>query len=277
MWREEGKRDPKILGALTRLDLYHHSLKLLGDKLIASVAQAEPSGLTPELEQRSLEVGGEFAELLAAVTAFAEGEERAEVQSALGLIEVALGRATKTTDDTLHMVNVWRIVQVGDQLLSTLARTYGYERLTGDSLATSSDDRGREPAELARLFAEYGDAMGGEPSLAVSTLPPFEHGILQWRGSQLYYVQRVEDGARWVELDPDVEPRVIAEEHGGVEIAEARTSEGYPLNLMLDVELDEKAVGEYLTSQKGREYFVSGYQVAAEIGPRGRRPERGRR
>jgi len=277
MWREEAKRDPKVLGALTRLDLYHHSLKLLGEKLIASVAQAEPTRSAPELRRRPLEVGGEFVELLAAVMDFVQGEERAEVQSALDLMELALMRATKTTDDTIHMVNVWRIVQIGDQLLSSLARTYGYERLTGDSLAGASDDHDREPAELDRLFAEYEDAMGGEPSLPVSPLPPFEHGILQWRGSQLYYVQRVEDGARWVELDPDVEPKVIGEERGGVEIAEARTAEGYPLNLMLDVDLDEKAVGEYLASQKGREYFVSGYQIVAENSSRGGRLQRGRR
>ena len=274
---DEEKRGPKVVSALTRVDLYHHSLRLLAERLITSVGEPEQWDVAAEVRQRSLEVGEGCAEMLSAVVDYVDGEDRLQVESALERINAALGRASGTADPTLHTVNIWKVVQICDELLSALATRYGYERLTGESVAATSGDRGGEPSELAELFAEYEDAMGGEPELDIGPIPPFEHGILQWLGGQLYYVQRVEDRARWVELDPGVEPEVIGQEHGGVEIAEARTAEGYPLNLMLDADLNEEALREYLASQKGREYFVSGYQVATEISPRTGILERRRR
>ena len=59
-------------------------------------------------------------------------------------------------------------------------------------------------------------------------------------------------------MDPNVEPRIIAEEPGGVEVAEARTAEGYPISLMLDMKTDENEVDDYIRSQRGQERYVSG-------------------
>lgn len=261
---EEDKTSQAILSTLTRIDLYHHSLKMAADKLIAQIGSAEGADASVELRERSLELGRECSDVLGSLRGLVNEDERGPVDSALDTVDLALTRASGASNETLHLLNIWRVVEATERLVSVLGDRHGYESISGESVPVVNDEREVKGTRLVRLFAEYEDAMAREPSPVAEGGPPFEHGILQWRGNQLYYVQRVEDGARWVELDPDSEPRVIGEERGGVEIAEARSVEGYPLNLMLDVNLDANVVDEYIRSQTGHEYYVSGYQVAAE-------------
>ena len=79
---------------------------------------------------------------------------------------------------------------------------------------------------------------------------------------------------RWIELDPDYERSSITEDQDAVETCQARSIGGYPITLRSDLIVDENAVDDYLRSQEGSEYYVSGHQVVRE---RGGKPGRKRR
>jgi hypothetical protein len=174
------------------------------------------------------------------------------------------------------MVNIWRVVEAGDQFMSAIAPKYGYARLSGESDVDSAHGDELKSTELARLFTEYEDAMAREGPSPEASVPPFLHGILRWRGSQLFYVERVEDGARWVELDPQKEPQTVAEELGGIEFARARTVDGHDIEVMLDVDVDGEQVDDFIRRHTGHEYFVSGHQFVGEKRVSGGRKNRGR-
>jgi hypothetical protein len=260
-----------VLSGLTRLDLYSQSLRLMAGKLISVVTGDEEPGALEELRQRVLELARECSSALGSLGDLVSDDQRDIVESALNRVDVGTRKAAQASDNTLLMVNVWKVVEANDRLLSSLADQYGYERISSESTGVPEEKHEIAGADLATLFAEYEDAMTREPSPVALTTPPFEYGVLHWRGSQLYYVQRAEDGARWVELDPDVEPRLIGEENDEVEIAEARSSDGYSVNLVLDVDVDAGELDEYLRSQRGLEFYVSGFHLAADSQSRSRR------
>jgi hypothetical protein len=161
------------------------------------------------------------------------------------------------------------VIEVSDRFLASIAGNYGYERVSGGVSVETIDRDDSAAAELSKLFEEYEDAMATRAEPRKPTRPPFSYGVLRWRGSQLFYVQRIEDGARWIELDTNFERRGITEEAGEVETSQARTIEGYPITLMLDLVVDEDEVDSYIRSQWGREYYVSGYQIAVETAAKG--------
>jgi len=268
MATDKAKRYEEVHRLLIQLDLYHHSLRLVGEDLLAQAGESS-ANLSGALYERSLQLTEECSSGLRELSDYLDQEDVALLESALNQVDLALRRASRAKTHTTHMVNVWRVIEVSDHFVASIAGKYGYAGLSeGISLETTERDD-RTADELARLFAEYEDAMATKSDPSGRSGPPFSHGILRWRGSQLFYVQRIEDGARWIELDPDFERRGITEEAGGVEISEARMIEGYPITLMLDLMVDEDEVDVYIRSQQGREYYVSGYQIAAEMAPKG--------
>jgi hypothetical protein len=260
-----------LLSALTRLDLYSQSLRLMAGKLISVATGDEEPGSLEELQQRALELARECSSVLGILGDLVSDDRRDLVESTLNRVNLGIRKAAQARHNTLLMVNVWKVVEANDRLVSSLADQYGYERISSELTGVPEEKHEIAGADLAKLFAEYEDAMTREPSPVTPTTPPFEYGVLHWRGSQLYYVQRAEDGARWVELDPDVEPRLIGEENDEVEIAEARSSDGYSVKLVLDVDVDAGELDDYLRSQRGLEFYVSGFHIAAETQSRSRR------
>ena len=251
------KRSREIVRLLTQLDLYHHSLGIVGEKLVAQAGHPSP-GSSDDLREKSVGLASDCRDVLRDLRDRLDAEDVDLCQSIANRVDLATRRLSGTTTPGLEMVNIWRVIEASDQFLSAIARRYGYAILEAE---TGLDvDAGGEPTggDLASLFAEYDDVMGGGSNLTGASDPPFRYGILRWRGSQLFYVERAEDVARWIELDPNVEPRIIAEEPGGVEVAEARTAEGYPISLMLDMKTDENEVDDYIRSQRGQERYVSG-------------------
>jgi hypothetical protein len=252
-----------IQKTLTQLDLYHHSLRLVGEKMAAEPSEVDASELTG-LQDRTLQLVNGIVELLAGLGDLLADEDLHSWQSLVNRIAVASSRVSRAKARSLVMVNTWRVIEAVDGFLAHVSPRYGYARVGVPlGLVTGAED-GSEASALDRLFAEYEDTMAAETVVEPVAGPPFRFGVLRWRGSQLFYVERAEDSARWVELDPDEDARSLGEEPGGVETAEARTIEGYPIRLMLDVEIDEHELDAYMHSQKGLEYFVSGYQVASE-------------
>jgi hypothetical protein len=263
MVTETTKRSGDVVRYFTRLDLYHHSLRLAGERLVLRAHELELGSLA-DLREKSLELAKDWFELVGGLREHLYDEDVPVWRSAVIRVERAINRASRATTATVQMVNIWRVVEAGDQFLSAVAPKYGYTRLSGESeVGLANGDEPRR-AELTRLFTEYEDAMGGGAEPTPGSSPPFLCGILRWRGSQLFYVERVEDGARWVELDPEYEPQTVGEELGGVEFAEARTIEGHEIELMLDMDVSGEKVDEYIHSQRGHEYLVSGYQFVGE-------------
>jgi hypothetical protein len=260
---EQERRTQDIQRMLTQLDLYHHSLRLMGEKMAADASELAASDLD-DLQDRVLQLANTVVELLDGLHDSLVGEDLDSWQSLRNRIDVACTKVSRAKNTSLVMVNTWRVIEAVDGFLTHVAPRHGYDRLGAALGLEATADGGGEAAALDRLFAEYENTMAEEIGVEPVPGPPFQFGVLRWRGSQLFYVERAEDSARWVELDPDEDPRSLGEEPGGVEAAQARTIEGYPIKLMLDVEVDEGELDAYIESQKGLEYFVSGYQVAAE-------------
>jgi hypothetical protein len=268
------RRTQEILKSLTQLDLYHHSLRVVGEKLVSQTEQ--PGFAFPDsLFEKGLQLAEECSRLVWGLKEHVEMEDVGLWESAVNRVDLAIRRVSGAKTATLKTVNVWRAVEACDEFLSSVGRNYGYARLNGEAEVDGAGGGETNGADLARLFAEYGDAMAMRPGTSGASGPPFHYGILRWRGSQLFYVERVEDGARWIELEPDSEPQTMSEEVDGAELSQARTIEGYQIELVLDAEVDTDQVEDYVRGQRGHEYYVSGHQVAAERrakgGPRGRR------
>lgn len=275
MVTDKARHSEDITKSFRQLDLYHHSLRNLGEKLV--VAARDPlAGPPAELLEKSLQLAQDCSELMQGLQSLLDSEDTDTARSAFQRVDLAIHRATRATTPTLHMVSIWRVVEASDEFLSSLAPKYGYTRLTAELEGELTEGEETTGAQLARLFAEYGDAMSTTPGGAGQAAPPFMFGILRWRGTQLFYVERVEDAARWIELDPNHEPQVTSEEASGAELAQARTIEGHQIELMLDMETDESEVDDYIRSQRGSEYYVSGYQVVAEKQGQGGRQGRRR-
>ena len=273
MVKDEQRSSQGILNSLTRLDLYLHSLRLAGEKLVL-LAREPGSGDPDDLPEKSLQLANDCFELIRGLKHHLDTPDTRLWQSAVNRVDLAIRRASGARTLTLQLVNIWRVVEASDELLSSIAQKYGYARLTGDSELDAAEGEDTKGAELAELFEEYGNAMAARPGAAGSPAPPFQFGILRWRGSQLFHVQRVEDGARWIELDPDYEPRTLGQEPDGSESVRARTIEGHQIEISLDLETDDREVDDYVRSQRGTEYYVSGYQVVTEKGPNRRQQRR---
>jgi len=267
----EERRTQDIQKALTQLDLYHHSLRLAGEKMVADASQLA-TGELADLRDRVLQLVNAIVEVLNGLGDFLVEEDLDSWQSLSNRVGVASGKVSRAKTESLVMVNTWRVIGAVDGFLTRVSPRHGYDRVGAAlGLEPGADDEA-EASALDRLFAQYENTMATQTPDEPIPAPPFQFGVLRWRGSQLFYVERAEDGARWVELDPDEDPRSLGEEPGGVEVAQARTIEGYSIRLMLDVDVDQDELDAYIHSQKGLEYFVSGYQVAAEQeGKRGRR------
>lgn len=275
MASEKEKRYEEVRKSLTRLDLYHHSLKLVGDKLVSEAPKA-PVSSSDALHERSLQLSTDCTTVIQELCGLLDQDDVDACQSVLNQVDLAARRAARAKTRTLRMVNTWRVIEASDQFLASVAKKYGYERVSGETDLDASDGEDAKAAELAKLFSEYESAMGTRSGGDKHLAPPFSHAVLHWRGSQLFYVETVEDGVRWIELDPDYERQVVAEDSEEVEIAEARTIEGYPITLVLDVTVDEAELDSYILSQRGQEYHVSGNQVVRDRDGKGSRTRRRR-
>ncbi len=249
---------------MRRLDLYYHSLRLVGERL---VAQAEEASVKPSdaLYQRSLQLGEESLGVLRGMTEYLDEQDVDPLESAVNQVGLALRRASRARKHTMHMVNVWRVIEVMDDFLTRIAGQYGYERLSQGVPVEAMRRENSIDDEVIKLFTDYEDAMATKTERSETTVPPFSHGVVRWRGGQLFYIQRTEHGARWIELDPNFERRGVTEGPGGVETSEARMIEGFPITLTLDLDVDENEVDIYIRSQWGRERYASGFEVAAEL------------
>lgn len=275
MAREKEQQYEAIRKSLTQLDLHHHSLKRVGRKLATEAAKPSVAS-SGALYEQSLQLGKGSTKIIHDLCQRLSEEDLDSCESALNRVDLAIRRASQAKSPTLCMVNVWRVIEATEQLLTGIAHKYDYVRLSEEAALEVPEGEETKAAELDKLFEEYEEVMATKIGIPKPAGPPFSHGILHWRGSQLFYVERIEDGARWIELDPDYERQGSVYEEEAAEIVRARTIEGYPITLSLDLMVDENEIDNYLVSQIGAEYFVSGAQIAEEGEKRrGRKGHRG--
>jgi hypothetical protein len=265
MVKDERRSSQGILKSLTQLDLYLHSLRLAGAKLVPQAGELDPGDLDDLLESCQ-QLAHDCFELIHGLRHHLDEPDARLWQSAVNRVDLAIRRVSEARTPTLQLVNIWRVVEASDEFLSSIAQKYGYTRLAGGAELDAADAEETKKAELAELFEEYGNAMAARPDGARGSEPPFQFGILRWRGSQLFYVERVEGGARWIELDPNFEPQTLGPEPDASESVRARTVEGHEIELRLDLDTDDREVDDYVRSHRGTEYYVSGYQVVNEKG-----------
>jgi hypothetical protein len=269
--RERERRYEEIRKSLTQLDLHQHSLKNAGQKLVSEGARS-PTAASGTTYEQSLQLSKECLRIISALCDHLDEEDLDACESALNRVDLAVERASRAKTATLCMVNIWRVIEASEQFLASIADKYDYVKLSEETALETVEGEEVEAAELAKLFEEYEEAMATKTQVPKPTGPPFSEGVLYWRGSQLYYVERVEDGARWIELDSSYDLENIDLEDTA-ELVWARTIDGYEVMLRLDLVVDENEVDNYVLSQQGSEYFISGTQLAAEQG----RSRRGRR
>jgi hypothetical protein len=272
MARQKEIRYEAVRKSLTQLELHHHSLKNAGQKLAAEATRSPAS--SGETYDQSLELSKDCLRIIGDLCDRLEGEDVDASQSALHRVDLAFHRASRSKTPTLCLVNIWRVIEATEQLLADIADKYGYVRLSEEMALPATDGEETRAADLARLFTEYEEAMAARVKAPRPAGPPFSYGVLHWRGSQLYYVERAEDGARWIELDPDYERESFDLEEDA-ELVTARTMDGYSVMLRMDLIVDDNEVDNYILGQNGSQYFVPGAQLAAEQGqkrgPKGRR------
>ncbi len=271
--RDTEKRYEKIHKLLTQLDLYHHSLNNLGRKLVPQASKA-PSASLGALYEESLQLSRDCSRVVHALCDNLDEKHLDFCRSALDRLNLAIHKASQAKTPTLSLVNIWRVMETIEQFFAGIAQDYDYTRVSGEAALQAIEGQESNSAELAKLFAQYAEIMATKIDIPGPTGPPFSHGVLHWRGSQLFYVEKVEDGTRWIELDPDCERDSVIEEEEAVKLAKTRTIEGYPITLRLDLKVDQVALDNYLLSQQGSEYFVSGSQIAGELKTRLGRKQR---
>jgi peptide/nickel transport system permease protein len=137
---------------LARLDLYHHSLRLVGKKL-ASSAGVSRVGESEAIYARSLELGEHCALALRGLKQRLPSEDVDYCDAALERIDRAMGRATLAKGHTLFTMSVWRIVEAVEQFLGRVALRYGYRPLS--DLAVLEGERAA-PGGIAQIAPTSG-------------------------------------------------------------------------------------------------------------------------
>jgi peptide/nickel transport system permease protein len=125
----ESRRRGELRRWLAHLDLYQHSLRLMGHRLASDVAISS-AALSGPLCERSLQLGQDCSTTLRRLTDRLDSEDVGECESTLNRVDLAVRRASRASEHTLFIVNVWRVVEAVDQFLETVAVKYGYTTLS---------------------------------------------------------------------------------------------------------------------------------------------------
>jgi hypothetical protein len=129
MARSESGRRRELHRWLAHLDLYQHSLRLVWHKLV-SEGPISSAALSRPLYERSLQLGEDCSTTLRHLKDRLDSEDIGECESTLRRVDLAVSRASQTSDPTLFVVNVWRVVETVEHFLGRVAVEYGYTALS---------------------------------------------------------------------------------------------------------------------------------------------------
>jgi peptide/nickel transport system permease protein len=167
---------------LAHLDVCHHSLRLMGQKLVSDNSSVFSSDA---LYERSLELGADCSAALRRVRERINSEDMGLCDSALSSIDLAVERASQAKGHTQFVVNVWRVIEAVDQFLNKIALKYGYTTLTEKTASGGASATRTGAAPVAPGFAGLRQATGAE----AETLGPVPVSVLvaipRWRAKRL--------------------------------------------------------------------------------------------
>jgi peptide/nickel transport system permease protein len=129
MERSGSARRPEVHRWLAHLDLYQHSLRLVGHKLV-SEGPTSSAALSRPLCERSLQLGEDCSTTLRHLKDRLDSEDVGECESTLRMVDLAVSRASQTSEPTLFVVNLWRVVETVEHFLDRVAVKYGYTTLS---------------------------------------------------------------------------------------------------------------------------------------------------
>lgn len=184
MAKVQNARSAELQRELAHLDLYHHSLRLVGRKLAArsTEASAEARGA---LYERSLELGEECATALRGLRGNLRSEDLSHCDVALRGVTLAVRRASLARGHTLFLVNVWRTVEAVERFLARVAVNYGYTTISDTVVlegATAAPSAAAQPppgvGPYQRAIPTRAESVG---PLSVASWP----AIPRWRLRQL--------------------------------------------------------------------------------------------
>jgi len=129
MARVESGHHEELRKCLAQLDLYQHSLRLVGQKLVAD-AGTSTTVVSDTLYEKSLQLGEDCSTALRRLKDRLDAEDLRQCESTLERVDQALSRAGLAREHTLLVVNVWRVVEAVEQFLGMVAVRYGYTTLS---------------------------------------------------------------------------------------------------------------------------------------------------
>ena len=178
------RRQGELCKRLAHLDLYHQSLRLMGQKLVSSsdAAPVEPVGA---LYGRSLQLGEDCAATLRVLKERLDSEDIGPCESTLSRVDLAVHRASQAKGRTQFLVNVWRVVEAVEQFLETVAVKYGYTTLAERAVVGGGSAVGDAVGPFAPGFGRYEQAMVVEAeALKPMPMPRFA-AFPRWRARRL--------------------------------------------------------------------------------------------
>ena len=178
------RRDGDLYSRLAHLDLYHHSLRLLGQKL-ASSSDADSASSSGALYERSLQLGADCSVALRRVRERLDSEDMGSCESALTTIDLAVRRASQAKGHTQFMVNVWRVVEAVEQFLEKVAVKYGYTTIAERTASGGAPAAGTGAAPFAPGFGRHGQVMAAEAETLRPVSVPILRAIPRWRAKRL--------------------------------------------------------------------------------------------
>lgn len=156
------RRYGEIRRSLAQLDLHHHSLKLMGQKMV-SESEGGSAASSGALYERSMQLARECFSIVRDLCGYVGAEDLECCNLTLGRIDLAIEKAAGARTQTLLTVNTWRVVDATGNLLTSIGRKYGYIGLSeniavdpmgdGDASAFARPVPGRQLAAPSRVDA----------------------------------------------------------------------------------------------------------------------------
>ncbi len=184
MARVESGHHGELRKCLAQLDLYQHSLRLMGQKLAAD-AGTSTAVVSDPLYEKSLQLGEDCSTALRRLRDRLDAEDARQCESALERVNQAVSRAGLSREHTLLVVNVWRVVEAVEQFLGRVAVSYGYTTLSDRMTLVEEATVKAGGAPFTPSLGSYVQATTAGRSATKPVSIPGWHAIPRWRARRL--------------------------------------------------------------------------------------------
>jgi peptide/nickel transport system permease protein len=180
----ESSHHGELRKCLAQLDLYQHSLRLLGQELVAH-AGTSSAVVSGPLYEKSLQLGEDCSMALHRLRDRLDAEDVCHCESTLERVDQAVNRAGLSKEHTLLVVNVWRVVEAVEQFLGRVAVRYGYTTLSERMTVAEEAAVKAGGAPFAPCLGSYVQATSVEREAPRQVSIPAWRAIPRWRTRRL--------------------------------------------------------------------------------------------